>query len=127
MSSPAVISFRAHLKSSGEGQDLKEHLLNVSAITSRLAGKICMPRAGALIGLAHDLGKYSFAFQEYLGRVAGDPAMEMEPPRGSVDHSTAGAQIIANGLDAENQENASFVSEALALCIASHPRAGSVG
>ncbi len=123
MSMPVASSFCAHLKPPGDGQLLKDHLLNVSAITSRLAGKIGMPHAGALIGLAHDLGKYSTAFQEYLSRVAGDPAMEMEPDfslKGSIDHSTAGAQIIATGLDRENQESAGFVSEALALCVASH-------
>jgi CRISPR-associated endonuclease/helicase Cas3 len=120
---PDASSFRAHLKSFGDGQLLKDHLINVSAITSQLAGKIGMPHAGALIGLAHDLGKYSTAFQEYISRVAGDPAMEMEPDfslRGSIDHSTAGAQIIATGLDRKNQESARFVSEALALCVASH-------
>jgi CRISPR-associated endonuclease/helicase Cas3 len=82
-----------------------------------------MPRVGALIGMAHDLGKYSASFQEYLGRVAGDAAMEMEPGlslRGSVDHSTAGAQIIARGLIGAEEETGRFAAEALALCIASH-------
>jgi hypothetical protein len=46
----------------GEGQLLKDHLLNVSAITSRLAAKAGMPRVGALIGLAYDLDKNSTAF-----------------------------------------------------------------
>ena len=58
MSMPVATSFRAHLKPSGDGQLLKDHLFNVSAITSRLAVKAGMPRAGALIGLAHDLCKY---------------------------------------------------------------------
>ena len=63
--------FLAHLGSSGEIQLLRDHLLEVSAITSRLATKTGMPRAGELIGLAHDLGKYSDAFQQYLQQVAG--------------------------------------------------------
>ena len=77
------------------------------------AGKIGLPRAGELIGLAHDLGKYSEAFQQYLAKVAGDAAMEMEPDfslKGSVDHSTAGAQIVARGslrLAAISRPNAS--------------------
>ena len=79
---PCANSFLAHLRSPGEGQLLRDHLLRVSAITSRLAAKTGMPRAGALIGLAHDLGKYSADFQQYLSRVAGDAAMEMEPDRG---------------------------------------------
>ena len=66
MHMPAANSFLAHLGSSGDGQFLSDHLLKVSAIRSRLAAKTGMPRVGALIGLAHDLGKYSIAFQEYL-------------------------------------------------------------
>ena len=120
---PPANSFLAHLRSPGEGQLLSDHLLGVSAIASRLAAKTGMPRVGALIGLAHDLGKYSTAFQEYLAKVVGNAAMEMEPAfslRGSVDHSTAGAQIIANGLVGGDQESARFASEALAVCVASH-------
>jgi CRISPR-associated endonuclease/helicase Cas3 len=120
---PASSLFFAHLRSSREGQLLKDHLLNVTAITSRLAAKIGMPRVGALIGVAHDLGKYSTAFQDYLHKVVADAAMEMEPDfslRGSVDHSTAGAQIIARGLVGAENETGRFASEALALCVASH-------
>jgi CRISPR-associated endonuclease/helicase Cas3 len=110
--------FLAHLGSSGEIQLLRDHLLEVSAITSRLATKTGMPRAGALIGLAHDLGKYSDAFQQYLRKVAGNASLEMEPDlslRGSVDHSTAGAQMIARGLACYD-----MAAEALALCVGSH-------
>jgi CRISPR-associated endonuclease/helicase Cas3 len=121
--SPPPNSFLAHLRPSGEGQLLKDHLLNVSAITSQLAATTGMPRVGALIGLAHDLGKYSAGFQQYLRRVAGDASMEMEPDvplKGSVDHSTAGAQIIASDLIGVEEEAGRFASESLALCVASH-------
>jgi CRISPR-associated endonuclease/helicase Cas3 len=106
-----------------EGQLLRDHLLRVSAITSRLAAKTGMPLAGALVGLAHDLGKYSTVFQEYVSRVARNAAMEMEPDlslRGSIDHSTAGAQMIARGLIGVEKETVAFAAEALALCVASH-------
>jgi len=46
---PSTSSFLAHLRSPGEGQLLKDHLLNVPAITSRLAAKTGKPRVGALI------------------------------------------------------------------------------
>lgn len=87
-------------------------------MTSRLAKKTGLPSAGELIGLAHDLGKYSETFQEYLQQAAGATSMEMEPDlslRGSVDHSTAGAQIISHGL-----AGSGLVAEVLALCVASH-------
>jgi hypothetical protein len=67
----AASSFLAHLRSPGEGQLLKDHLLNVSAITSHLAAKTGIPRVGALIGLAYDLGKYYTAFHRCLSAFAG--------------------------------------------------------
>ncbi len=101
-------------------QDLRIHLDSVAAISSGLAGKIGLSHAGELIGLAHDLGKYSEAFQQYLQKASGDAAMEMEPDfslKGSVDHSTAGAQIIGTGLASGN---GGIAIQMLALCVASH-------
>jgi len=46
---PGANSFLAHLRSPEEEQLLKDHLLNVPAITSRLAAKTGKPRVGALI------------------------------------------------------------------------------
>jgi CRISPR-associated endonuclease/helicase Cas3 len=117
------MDFYAHSRQGSDKelwQPVEEHLEAVAAITSRLGGKIGMSHAGELVGLAHDIGKYSEAFQQYLCKVAGDAAMEMEPdPRlkGSVDHSTAGAQIIVRSLDAAGR---GFAAEMLALCVASH-------
>ena len=87
-------------------------------MTSRLAGKIRLSRAGELIGLAHDLGKYSEAFQQYLRQAADNASMEMEPDqslRGSVDHSTAGAQTISHSL-----AQSGVAAEVLTMCVASH-------
>ncbi len=72
-----------------------------------------MSKAGELIGLAHDLGKYSAAFQRYIGDSEGNAAAE----RGSVDHSTAGAQIIERGL---TRAGGGVAGQMLALCVASH-------
>jgi CRISPR-associated endonuclease/helicase Cas3 len=101
-------------------QELRLHLEGVAVIASRLAMKIGMAHSGELIGLAHDLGKYSEAFQQYLCKVPTDGSMEAEPKlllKESVDHSTAGAQIIAEGLAAAPQ---GFTAQVLALCVASH-------
>jgi CRISPR-associated endonuclease/helicase Cas3 len=115
------MTFYAHSSPDTEHwQELRLHLDSVAAITSRLGGKIGLSHAGELIGLAHDLGKYSEAFQQYLQKAAGDAAMEMEPDfslKGSVDHSTAGAQIIGTGLASGN---GGIASQMLALCVASH-------
>ncbi len=115
--------YLAHLGNRGEGQILNSHLLQVSAISARLGTKIGMARAGELIGLAHDLGKYSRAFQQYLREQARNEAMQMEPDlsaRGSVDHSTAGAQVVWNCLAQTGASQAKRVAEFLSLCIASH-------
>jgi CRISPR-associated endonuclease/helicase Cas3 len=117
------MTFYAHSRpdsSQEKWQELREHLNGVAAITSRLAAKIGMPHAGELIGLTHDLGKYSEAFQQYLQKVASAAAIEMEPDfslKGSVDHSTAGTQIIARGLATTPR---GFAAQMLALCVASH-------
>ena len=47
-------------------QTLQEHLYGVSRRCSQYARKIDLSLTGALIGLVHDLGKSSEAFQVYL-------------------------------------------------------------
>lgn len=112
----------AHRGDTGE-QSLYQHLLGVSKRTESLAKKLGMPRAGALIGLLHDLGKSSDTFQNYL--LSFDPAADVEPQdelRGRIDHSTAGAQCIVRNLPGGETEAslAGVVARLLAICIASH-------
>ena len=68
---------------------------------------------GRLLGLWHDLGKYSDAFQDYLLSSehggSGDP--HRAEVRGRVDHSTAGAQHAASR---------GMLGGLLAYCIAGH-------
>jgi CRISPR-associated helicase Cas3/CRISPR-associated endonuclease Cas3-HD len=64
-------------------QLLHEHLLNVAQLASQRADKFCAAKIGYLIGLAHDLGKYSAEFQQRL-----------DGKKIKVDHATAGAQEI---------------------------------
>jgi CRISPR-associated endonuclease/helicase Cas3 len=62
----------AHLrKAGGDPQSLEEHLLGVAEIAQRLASKIGLEPQGELIGLLHDLGKYSNEFQAYLKSAVG--------------------------------------------------------
>ena len=113
-------AFLAHLESDGRRQLLRDHLLAVSQATGRRAEKIGIGAAGATIGLLHDLGKYSCDFQQYLRRMALDQdTEEPRPARGTIDHSTAGAQTIWRGLKAKGTLEG-VVGEILSLCIASH-------
>lgn len=64
--------FIAHRREADQKeQTVGSHLEEVSAICRRLAGKISMPEAGGLLGLLHDFGKYSHAFQVYIQSATG--------------------------------------------------------
>lgn len=120
----------ARVRKDGSIQTVGEHLLAVGRLSAKFSEKIGMPRAGELMGLLHDLGKYSKAFQDYLRSETGfqdpdrDDTTETETPspslRGKVDHSTAGAQWAWNALEALPGEAGRFVRHAVALAVASH-------
>ena len=64
-------------------QPLKEHLENVGELCGRFAGKFGFEDVGRVLGLLHDVGKYSDDFQNRI---------QHSGPK--VDHSTAGAKIV---------------------------------
>lgn len=106
-------------------QFLELHLQNVGKITAKLASKLGLECAGELIGIVHDLGKYSAEFQSYLGSALGlvnsdeDDYVDAKQLKGKVDHSTAGAQYIWRELGAKNRRE-QIAAQILALCVASH-------
>ena len=57
------MGFIAHVRDNGEQQPLLEHLRGVGKKAATNAAKIGLGAQGELIGLLHDLGKYSDAFQ----------------------------------------------------------------
>ncbi len=116
----------AHVrKGDGATQSLEKHLLGVSEISKALATKIGLKEQGELIGLLHDLGKYSKEFQTYLQSAVGlinqdeDDFVNASALKGKVDHSTAGAQLVWQELSEQGQMG-QIVGQILALCIASH-------
>lgn len=119
-----VLKAIAHVRESdGAEQLLSEHLEGVARRCARAAEKLGLGAAGELIGLVHDLGKYSEEFQTYLRTVTGkdDPDGDEtgSDQRGKVDHSTAGAQLVWETLSQRGPLER-MVGQALALCIASH-------
>ena len=76
--------FLAHIRKDLSGQveavqTIAEHSRNTSILCGRFAASFGATAQGELTGLAHDIGKYSAAFQK---RLKGDPI--------HVDHATAG-------------------------------------
>ena len=91
----------AHIRQEDRStQSVKNHLIQVSIIASQNASKIGLSKAGELLGLLHDLGKYSQVFQNYIGSSSGiinhdaDEYVDSELLKGKIDHSTAGAKFI---------------------------------
>lgn len=76
------------------------------------------------MGLLHDLGKYSGAFQSYIKSAQGKIEPEDEDyvdavrTKGKIDHSTAGAQYVWEKKGGSPLRQ--LASELLALCMASH-------
>lgn len=116
----------AHQRKTDEAiQSVERHLLDVSGITKSLAAKVGLPEQGELIGLLHDLGKYSDEFQVYLKSAVGlidqdnDDFVDSRGMKGKVDHSTAGAQLVWRELSTRGKMGP-IVGQMLSLCIASH-------
>jgi CRISPR-associated endonuclease/helicase Cas3 len=116
----------AHWRASDQtAQDLDVHLTNVGYFSGVFASKIQLGSAGELIGLLHDIGKYSQEFQAYIKSAEGlinpdeDDYVDAEQKKGKVDHSSAGAQFVWKILF-EQSGWGSVMAQFFALCIASH-------
>lgn len=118
--------FIAHRREKdGEPQSLCSHLSRTSIYAGQFADKIGLKEAGRIIGLLHDLGKASNAFDKYIQSATGrvdpdsDDYVDAKELKGKVDHSSAGAQIIYQTLSRKGPEGI-IAAQVLSLCIASH-------
>lgn len=96
------IAFWGHRADDGRVQPLIEHLWGVSDLTGRFADAFGEGGMGKLVGLYHDVGKYSQEFQDYIRAGGGQ----------KVDHSSAGMQELM----AERKKELI----AAAFCVAGH-------
>lgn len=119
--------FIARYDNEGKPQGLEEHLLGVAATSSRLVDKTCY---GEMVGLLHDIGKYSSAFQENI-RLSNEGNLnnyEESDISGKIDHSTAGAQLLRSLLcelaehlgDNEVIRLSDFIARIIGHCIVGH-------
>jgi CRISPR-associated endonuclease/helicase Cas3 len=109
-------------KFDGKEQYVHEHLIGTANLSKQYAIIIGLPNIGELIGIIHDLGKYSADFQEYLESIIRswtDPTVLIKWKKGDVDHSTAGAQYIWKNYDRNNKIYI-FLAQIISLCVASH-------
>jgi CRISPR-associated endonuclease/helicase Cas3 len=109
----------------GVEQKIMDHLIGVSDRAKLFADKIGLRTNGELIGLIHDIGKYSREFQKYIKSAVGlidpdgDGYVDVDQKRGRVDHSSAGAQLVWTELSKEGLLGL-IAGQVLSLCIASH-------
>lgn len=109
-------------------QRLIDHLIETGELAESFAAKIGLSEAGFVLGLLHDFGKYSSAFQTYLGSATGtidpdgDAYVDSQLLKGKIDHSTAGAQYVWRELKKIGGKGGqgALCGQILSLCIASH-------
>jgi CRISPR-associated endonuclease/helicase Cas3 len=98
----------AHSTPTPEGtnwQPLRDHLKQTALRAKMFGSKFGAAKGAALAGWLHDLGKYSEAYQTYIGGRG----------PGGVDHSTAGAQeVLKLGLKGRDQGIAQLIAYAIA-------------
>lgn len=91
-------------KNNGEWviQSNKAHTVGVAKLASRFAGEFGMPTWGYVLGMLHDKGKESCAFQQYIKKASGyEPDAKVPPGH---HHAYVGA-IIARGLYGKQSDN----------------------
>ena len=106
----------AHIRTdSEEKQTLEDHLSGVANLASNFMAPLGLESSGRLVGLLHDLGKASKAFNDYITK-------EGNYSRGEIDHSTAGASYLYQREPAPSKEVADLIMafEMMELTIASH-------
>jgi len=122
------MEYVAHIRKTDESeQRLESHLFEVGELAAGFAAKAGLPDAGLLLGLLHDFGKYSRAFQNYINSAEGridpdqDGFVDADKLKGKIDHSSAGAQHVWRQMKRHGAAGqGELCGQILALCIASH-------
>ncbi|PKL50922.1 MAG: CRISPR-associated endonuclease Cas3'' [Candidatus Riflebacteria bacterium HGW-Riflebacteria-2] len=114
-------------------QTVEEHLREVSSIAGFFAAKFRLAKSGSLIGLVHDFGKFSDAFQNYIRACVSqefstgvfdfdiDDIEDAKSLKGKIDHSTAGAQFLNSSISQfEKAKFRELCAQILGLAVVSH-------
>lgn len=117
----------AHVRQADKSEQLlADHLREVATLAKNFASKINASEAGELLGLLHDLGKFSKQFQDYIMSAEGllnpdidEDYVDSVSLKGKIDHSTAGAQWIWDRCQ-KFGNHGRLVGQILSLCLVSH-------
>lgn len=97
-----------------DGQMLRSHIYETAEIAYSFAAPFGLGEVARAIGLLHDLGKYSEAFQRYLS----NSLLGKKVTRGEVPHAWLGAFEALNEL--ENERSLVGLADIIANIVASH-------
>lgn len=122
------MAFIAHHRDTDlQVQTVAQHLSETGELCRFFAKKLNLEQTGLILGLLHDFGKYSQAFQNYIQSAQGliDPDdvcfVDAKANKGKIDHATAGAQYLYEALKNYGAlGQGELCGQLLALCIASH-------
>ena len=96
-------AYLAHVRRDGLAeQRVPEHLRRVGDLMAEFAAGIGLSATARLIGLLHDLGKCTKEFADYLAYCRQNP--DDHSRRGTVDHATAGGQLLRRRYGAHSEE-----------------------
>lgn len=111
--------FSAHINPTTlNEQSVKEHLYNVSTMSKEYSAKISLDYTGELIGILHDMGKETNAFNSYIHYCSSN--LNDKSLRGSINHSTAGAKFIYDNFYNTTDQYQKFTAQLISLAICSH-------
>lgn len=102
-----------------------DHLCQTAELCSRFTAKIGLPISGQILGLLHDLGKYSGTFQTFIYAatgLAGEQAHKNSEnmPAHERDHATAGAQYLWKQISQNSPPTVKIHIQALCAALISH-------
>ncbi len=106
-------------------QLVADHLCETAELCSRFTAKIGLPISGQLLGLLHDLGKYSDAFQSFIYAATGLEGEQAQKDSDSMpaherDHATAGAQYLWGKISQDTLASTKIHIQSLSAALISH-------
>ncbi len=120
------IKYIAHVREKdGVIQPLAIHLCETAELCTRFTAKIDLPISGLLLGLLHDLGKYSLVFQKFINAATGLSGEQAQKESENVsaherDHATAGAQYLWNKISEDAPVTTKMHIQSLCAALISH-------